>query len=702
MTTIPTGWKCKQEVIDIKYFLASSTKSIFIGLPHIHGVAWINRKWLENFGIHGNLIDYPEETVKLVDMVMSCSLSNESEMLNKIVSEVQIHHHTKSCRKYGTKCRFGFPKLPSKKTILAKPLPTEMDEDEKKQKLKQCTGILEKALEILESPDLDENMSIVDFIAKLQITEEEYYDTLKISKRGTVLILKRQVKERFVNSFNPEIQEALDCNTDFQVAFDPYSVASYMISYVSKDETGMTDFLKEVLATTKDWPHKEKILELKKCYLNHRQVGAPEAVYRSIMNMLLKDSNISTIFVQSGFPENRSTFFKKLPDDEEDDFVDDINEDEDKEAAEEVEETEKSEKSNGVVIKDRPGRYQPSTSIHDRYSARPNWLELICLAQFATSYVLMKVPPKRVKESKSFEEEDVYLEELSDTTVFNTDVQLPRYIKLQTGEFMRLRSYPMVLRYHNSKKKEGHEQHYSEMVLFHHWRNEEVEFKRNSVKDCIEVYQSKENEIEALKRAFLLGDDAISSLDDSDRDQERPSHVYDELDAQREQDLDDDMEEGMRDDPKYGHLEYGEDKANADENDGQGGHYDEPKYKAVTVPEKKEMDFFTRRLVSEQRLLLNIAVHYSKEVLKARSSPRERPTPFRIIIHGGAGNGKSDVIKVIAAWVEKILRKAGDHPNKPRVLKLAATGKAASLIGKFSSSNKHFLSHFVNCHFQMV
>ena len=128
LTTIPTGWKCKQEVIDFKYFLASSTKSIFIGLPHIHGVAWINRKWLENFGIHGNLIDYPEETVKLVDMVMSCSLSNESEKLNKIVSEVQIHHHTKSCRKYGTKCRFGFPKLPSKKTILAKPLPTEMDE----------------------------------------------------------------------------------------------------------------------------------------------------------------------------------------------------------------------------------------------------------------------------------------------------------------------------------------------------------------------------------------------------------------------------------------------------------------------------------------------------------------------------------------------------------------------------------------------
>ena len=45
------------------------------------------------------------------------------------------------------------------------------------------------------------------------------------------------------------------------------------------------------------------------------------------------------------------------------------------------------------------------------------------------------------------------------------------------------------------------------------------------------------------------------------------------------------------------------------------------------------------------------------------------------------GTGKSATIEVIAMQAEKILRAEGDKPNHPRVLLLAQTGKAASLIG---------------------
>ena len=31
-----------------------------------------------------------------------------------------MHHHTQTCRKKGTECRFGFPKLPPPETIIAK------------------------------------------------------------------------------------------------------------------------------------------------------------------------------------------------------------------------------------------------------------------------------------------------------------------------------------------------------------------------------------------------------------------------------------------------------------------------------------------------------------------------------------------------------------------------------------------------------
>ena len=49
----------------------------------------------------------------------------------------------------------------------------------------------------------------------------------------------------------------------------------------------------------------------------------------------------------------------------------------------------------------------------------------------------------------------------------------------------------------------------------------------------------------------------------------------------------------------------------------------------------------------------------------------------------------------MAQWAEKILIKVEDDPLKPRVLLLAATGKAASLIGKFVV-NFCITKHFIN------
>ena len=56
---------------------------------------------------------------------------------------------------------------------------------------------------------------------------------------------------------------------------------------------------------------------LKFAYLTHRQIGESEAVYRITSSMHLKHSNIATIFVSSGFPDNRSEFYRKLPIEEE-------------------------------------------------------------------------------------------------------------------------------------------------------------------------------------------------------------------------------------------------------------------------------------------------------------------------------------------------------------------------------------------------
>ena len=87
------------------------------------------------------------------------------------------------------------------------------------------------------------------------------------------------------------------------------------------------------------------------------------------------------------------------------------------------------------------------------------------------------------------------------------------------------------------------------------------------------------------------------------------------------------------------------------------------------------------------------------EVVKSRNSLNENPTPVRMTILGGAGVGKTATIKIITYHAEKILRKAGDHPHKPRIIICAPTGKAASLIDgqtmhtafnfQFGGANEH-------------
>ena len=80
---------------------------------------------MKNRKLTGDLLDNEVAALQLADDLVSCRLpppDSEEQQLRKIVSEVQKHDHTKSCLKYNGSCRYGFPKLPSPRTLIAKPL----------------------------------------------------------------------------------------------------------------------------------------------------------------------------------------------------------------------------------------------------------------------------------------------------------------------------------------------------------------------------------------------------------------------------------------------------------------------------------------------------------------------------------------------------------------------------------------------------
>ena len=281
------------------------------GLPHAHGVIWLKQDKIKQYLNEEGTFD-EEKAVPLIDEWISVSLENESETLNNLVKNYNVHKHTKSCLKYG-KCRFGFPKVPSPRTIIAVPLPDDMDEKEKEEKLYNAQKTIDKVMKEIE--DLGENArdeTLNSVLSKLGISEEKYVNALKISRKGKVVVLKRTIHEMYVNNYNDTYLSAWRANMDIQLCMDVHSVITYITDYVTKDDSGLTELLQKALNEKTFTNDFERLNYLKKIYFTYKQVNTCEATYRLINGLCFKGANIKKIFVSSNLPQNRSHFFRKV------------------------------------------------------------------------------------------------------------------------------------------------------------------------------------------------------------------------------------------------------------------------------------------------------------------------------------------------------------------------------------------------------
>merc|ERR1711867_101768 len=114
-----------------------------------------------------SLIDFVDRTVtctlnpQLAAKMIDVNKTREDGLkIIEIVKEVQIHHHTKSCKKHGctSACRFRFPKFPMWKTIITKSQVYDENEDAKNEREEKNKKVLENVMTVLEAEEVIEEI----------------------------------------------------------------------------------------------------------------------------------------------------------------------------------------------------------------------------------------------------------------------------------------------------------------------------------------------------------------------------------------------------------------------------------------------------------------------------------------------------------------------------------------------------------------
>ena len=700
------------------------------GAAHIHGTLWLDTKKIEqavcideklilNMNFDGPCPmkglteafkklryneDLNEDNIKSLtnfidNFITVCTHGNTvGNKVSQIVREVNEHHHTKTCQKNGFECRFHYPRPPAPFTIIQQPkkksslcferrniiIDKVMEIVSEKKNIEKIMKHFEKEAEDKELFIKNRMERIKSICALAEVTYSDYLEALSMSKTGYTVVLARDIDELNINPFNIEWITAWNGNMDIQPCLDFFAVISYITDYYSKDDTGTMEIMKKVMENSDKKELQERMKQVANTFLTHRQIGEAEAVYRLIPSMTLSMSNVTCQFVQTAPKEERSIMWKKATEEQLEAGI------------------------KAVKLDKREGYWYEQPDLWSKYLRRPPELEELCYAQFARMYkgsTYMKFEEDDDNEMEETIEKKIEVEDYNEKfhsvmTYREEGARLPEHIELEDpriGEvsYMRRRNFPAALRFHRVKKdKDPKRFMLNEVMLYYPLRNEVNE---DNIELLYEETHGNKRKVDIVKGQVMefLEDvqEARYYVDQLKTDNEMElKETAMMLDPTGEQENEDCEDEGNE---EHGNFEcFNPEEFLANES----SVHQQSIYRRVDLLNKHELREKTRTLDENQREVLNVVIKYAKDIVKSRQNGNNPPEAELLMVHGGAGAGKSTVIHVIEQWATYILRKEGDDLDQPCVIKAAFTGCAASNIkGQtlhqafgFSFSDKHF------------
>ena len=614
------------EVVDFFYRIEFQQR----GSPHIHGLFWI-----KNAPEYGR--DCDEDIIKFVDSYISCKA--DSDDLSELVN-LQRHKHSKTCKKKGLAiCRFNFPLPPMPRTMILEPL-SETDLDENvADALKEALGRIRS---LLNSINADETMSFVEFLKKLDLSEQQYIKAIRLSLKHSTLLLKRSPSEIRINCYNPHLLKAWRANMDIQFVLDPYACAVYILSYITKGQREMSKLLRKACEEAKEGNKSivNKVRHIGNKFFNAVEISAQEAVYL-VLQMPLRRSSREFQFINTSDPDERTFLLKSM---------DKIKE-----------------------LPDNSNDIESDNAIK-RYQRRPKKLENLCLADFVAWYNCKNESNEQRRFNTNSCCADGYLPE----TIINDNVdddvcgleqtsEKDEY-EMKGGIILVKRQKPKIIRSVRFNKKKDPENYYREQImLYTAWRNETTDLLKDfqTYQDRFEVVK---DEIEKNRKQYENHTDVLDQAVHDIESEESSNIVAPNTQYRDEQD----RHIGSKLSELFGCFDPGKDKQHAE--------YDLINDIGIYPRTNDDEELVVKRLkdVDFRKLVQSLNVEQKEFFYHVLNSVKTDKLPLRLFLSGGAGVGKSTVTNALyEALIRYLNAQPQNDPDDISVVKAAPTGKAA-------------------------